>query len=140
VGRVSDRHGHRHARVERHRVAGGQRGQVGVEPVGVAGAEASLQGVVAVEAGAAAVAGLGQPGPDPLGRGVDGDGVGGVQHGVGDEVVAGQGPGDFLIGGAPVLVPAASRGQHSQGATGQDDRRRCGGGFLGLHADLLDGS
>jgi hypothetical protein len=36
VGRVGDGHGHRHTRVERHRVTG-QRRQVQVEPVGVAG-------------------------------------------------------------------------------------------------------
>jgi hypothetical protein len=88
LGWVGDRHGHRRARVEGHGAAGDQRWDVRVDPVEVA-ADASLEQVVAVTASPVLIAHLGEPGPDPLGRGVDGDGLGGVELGGGDEVIAG---------------------------------------------------
>ena len=80
--------------------------------------------VVAVPAGSA-VAELDQPRPDLLGRGRDGDRSGGAGR-VGDEVVAGHGPADLLISGAPAVLPGldpapvgSQNGQGSECADGQ---------------------
>ena len=63
-------------------------------------ADQVLQHVVAVEA-APPLPELGDPGPDLLGRGANGDGAGGDQVGVGDEVITGEGPVGLLVGRAP---------------------------------------
>jgi hypothetical protein len=122
VRRVRHRDGHRQAGCKRHLVVGHQRRHVRVEPVDVAGAQASLEEVVAVHAGAARIPHLGQPRPDLLGWGTDSDRVGPSLLGGREEVVARQGLGDLLVGGAPVLLAAGHR-QHPKVAASKRQGR-----------------
>src|SRR6266545_1238398 len=79
---------------------------LGHDPVGAVdvAADQVLQRVVAVEA-APPLPELGDPGPDPLGRGMHGDGAGCREVGVGDEVVTVQGGVAFLVGRPPSQLP-----------------------------------
>jgi len=93
-------------RVELDLVSDGDGLPLGDDPVGAVdvAADQVLQRVVAVEA-APALSELGDPGPDLLGRGTNGDGPRGREVGVGDEVIAGEGPVGLLVGRAPPKLP-----------------------------------